>query len=104
MIDSIIKYWLELLFTIITSCTIYIFKEYKSLKKGLTALLRNEIVRIYEQYIQLGYCPNYMKENLNEIYRNYHNLGENGFATNMVDELFKLPNKLKEDKDEKNIK
>ena len=79
MIDFILKYWLEFLFTITTTGLIYIFKEYMGLKNGLQALLRNEIVRIYETYMQLGFCPSYMKENINEIYINYHKLGGNGF-------------------------
>lgn len=97
MIDFIIKYWLEFLFTIMTSTIIYMFNEYKGLKQGLIALLRNEIVRIYEKYVMLGYCPSYMKENVNAIYTNYHALGGNGYATSMINELYKLPNELKED-------
>lgn len=96
MLDFIIKYWMELLFTIITSSTIYIFKEHKGLKSGLKALLRNEIIRIYENYSILGYCPNYMKENVNEIYNNYKLLGGNGYASNIIDKIYDLPNELRE--------
>ena len=74
MIEIICNYWLELLLSIITSGVIYVFKEYIGLKNGLKALLRNEIVRIYETYSKLGFCPSYMKENVNEIYVNYHKL------------------------------
>ncbi len=94
MIDFILKYWLEFLFTITTTGLIYIFKEYVGLKNGLQALLRNEIVRIYEIYTELGYCPSYMKENVGEIYSNYHKLGGNGYATSMINEIYKLPNTL----------
>lgn len=65
----------------------------------MKSLLRNEIVRIYEAYISVGYCPSYMKENLNEIYLSYHKLNGNGMATSMVNELYKLPSK-KGEKDE----
>lgn len=64
----------------------------------MIALLRNEIVRIYDKYTMLGYCPSYMKENVNEMYANYHKLGGNGMVTSMVDELFKLPNEINEAK------
>lgn len=96
MIDIIIKYWLEILLTTITSGIIYVFKEYIGLKNGLKALLRNEIVRIYETYSRLGYCPSYMKENANEIYINYHKLKGNGMATSMINAVNELPNELKE--------
>jgi len=96
MIEIIIKYWLEILLTTITSGIIYVFKEYIGLKNGLKALLRNEIVRIYETYSRLGYCPSYMKENANEIYINYHKLKGNGMATSMINAVNELPNELKE--------
>lgn len=48
MIEFILKYWLEILFTIISSSVAYILKAYMSLKNGLKALLKNEIIRIYE--------------------------------------------------------
>lgn len=72
MINFIIKYWIEILLTSITSGIIYIFKQYIGLKNGMIALLRNEIIRIYDKPEKLGYCPSYMKENLKEMYENYH--------------------------------
>ena len=91
IIEIIINYWLELLLTILSSSIIYVIKEYIGLKNGLKALLRNEIVRIYETYSKMGYCPSYMKENVNEIYNNYHKLNGNGMATSMLNEINKLP-------------
>ena len=96
MLNFIFKYWLELLLTLASTTIVYMFKQYFGLKNGMKSLLRNEIVRIYETYINIGYCPSYMKENLNEIYISYHNnLNGNGMATTMVEEIFKLPNEKK---------
>lgn len=92
MLNVIIKYWIEILLTSLTTGIVYVFKQYIGLKNGLKALLRNEIVRIYETYSKLGYCPSYMKENANEIYLNYHKLKGNGMATSMIGEIYKLPN------------
>ena len=92
MLNLIIKYWVEILLTSLTTGIVYVFKQYIGLKNGLKALLRNEIVRIYETYSKLGYCPSYMKENANEIYLNYHKLKGNGLATSMINEIYKLPN------------
>lgn len=62
MLDIILKYWIEILLTTITSGVIYVFKQYIGLKEGLKALLRNEIVRIYETYSRIEYCHSYMKK------------------------------------------
>lgn len=101
--NFIIKYWLEILFTLMSSGIVYIFKQYISLKNGMKALLRNEIIRIYDNQILLGYCSNYMKENIREMYENYHKLGGNGFVTNLVNKLYDLPNKGDDVSERKNI-
>ena len=97
MINIIIKYWVEFLLTSLTAGFIYVFKQYIGLKTGMIALLRNEIVRIYENSINIGFCPSYMKENINNMYESYHKLGGNGMVTTMVSEIFKLPNELKKE-------
>lgn len=64
MLSIMLKYWMELLMTTLVSAIIYAFKQYCSLKGGMRSLLRMKIVRIYETYMNLGYCPSYMKEKL----------------------------------------
>lgn len=92
MLDFIIKYWIELLFTILTSGVVYVFRQYLGLKHGMQALLRSEIVRIYDIHMQLGYCPSYMKENIKDMYESYHLLKGNGLVTSMVNQIYDLPN------------
>lgn len=92
MMDVISKYFIEILLTSTTSGIIYIFKQYISLKNGMKSLLRNEIIRIYDKQEEIGYCPSYMKENVKEMYENYHKLGGNGLVTKMVSKLYELPN------------
>ena len=87
--NFILKYWIELLFTTITTSLIYIFKQYIGLKNGIKALLNNEIVRIYELYSEYGYCPSFIKENVED---SYHKMGGNGMITTMVNKLYELPN------------
>lgn len=104
-IDFILKYWIEFLFTFLCTGTLYIFKQYRGLKKGMISLLKSEILRICEGAFDLGYCPSYMKENVKEMYESYHNLGGNGMVTIVVDSLYKLPNFRKDvKKDGKNKK
>ena len=93
MLNYIIKYWLEILFTLISSGIAYIFKQYISLKHGMKSLLKAEIIKIYDKQITSGVCPNYMKENIKEMYDNYHKLGGNGFITSLVNKIYDLPSK-----------
>lgn len=97
MLDFIIKYWIEIFLTSVTTGVVYVIKQYFGLKNGMKSLLRNEIIRIYEKYIIYGYCPSYMKENINEMYNSYHKLKGNGMITTIVNELFKLPNEERND-------
>jgi len=66
-------------------------KEQESVKLGVQALLRNEILKIYNEYIERGYCPIYARENVQNMYDKYHALGGNGTVTNLVKKLFELP-------------
>ena len=55
-----------------------------NLKNGLKALLKKEIIRIHEKYMELGYCPNYMKDNISEIYKNYQHFEGDIFAKDII--------------------
>ena len=63
----------------------------KSLKNGLQCLLRAEIIRSYDKYIEKGEIPIYAKEALEKEYKAYHKLGGNDVATGLYTELMKLP-------------
>lgn len=60
--------------------------------------VRNEIVRIYNEHMKLGFCPSYMKENIKDMYESYHLLKGNGLVTSMVNQLYDLPNERKGEK------
>lgn len=77
--------------TLLVSIITYMLKQYVSLKNGMKSLLRMEIIKIYETYVNLGYCPSYIKENINEIYESYRVLKGDGMATSMINEIYKLP-------------
>lgn len=91
--EVIISYLEEIILSSLVAGIAYIFKQYIGIKRGMKALLRNEIIRIYDKQIELSYCPSYMKENIKEMYDNYHRLGGNGMVSTMVDKLYQLPNK-----------
>lgn len=71
------------------------FKEWDTLRQNVAAgtqcLLRAEIIRSHEKYIDRGYCPVYAKESLTKEYQAYHNLGGNDVATALYEQLMALP-------------
>lgn len=69
----------------------------ENLALGTQCLLRAEIIRQHEKYIDRGYCPVYAKEALTREYQAYHNLGGNDVATALYEQLMSLPNDNKED-------
>ncbi|MBE6890040.1 MAG: hypothetical protein E7485_08520 [Ruminococcaceae bacterium] len=72
------------------------FAEWDNLRqnvaKGTQCLLRAEIIRSHEKYIDRGYCPVYAKESLTRAYQAYHKLGGNDVATALYEQLMSLPN------------
>lgn len=98
MVDFIIKYWIEVLFGIILSGMGAIVKmlhsqhkKNKALENGVQALLRNGIVQSYNKWIEKEYCPIYARENTIRMYEPYHELGGNDVATDLIEDLKKLP-------------
>lgn len=62
-----------------------------NLRKGVCALLRNEIVASHRLYTRMGYCPYTDKENIKDMYDAYHGLGGNDIATDLKNEILALP-------------
>ena len=80
-----------------------IFRRFKkdrnkqdALWAGLRSLLRDSIIWSHNHYTEKGYCPIYARENIEDMYNQYHVLGGNGVVTSLVEELKDLPTK-KED-------
>lgn len=99
--EFIIKYWLAAAFGVVATGLGLCYKglskkvhqqlcDQKSLKDGTKALLRNEIIRSYEKYVDLKWMPLYARENVLEMYNSYHNLGGNGAVTKLIEELMAL--------------
>ena len=69
-----------------------IYKREKSLKLGMQALLRAEMINDYNKWTEKGYAPLYAKENFENCYKQYHELGANGVMDKLRDEFLGLPN------------
>lgn len=63
----------------------------KAMEDGLQSLLRAEIIRANDKYMEQGYCPIYAKEALKRSYQAYHTLGGNDVATKLFGDVMNLP-------------
>lgn len=66
-------------------------KRESALEEGLKCLLRAEIIRNHDKYLDRGYCPIYAKEALKHAYAAYHALRGNDVATQLYNEVMALP-------------
>lgn len=60
-------------------------------EKGLQALLRDRLIYQYDKYKSKGFAPIYAKENFENLYQQYHNLGANGVMDDIYNDFRKLP-------------
>lgn len=66
-------------------------RENDSVKKGVQALLRDRLYDKYEKYSDLGYAPIRAKENFENMWTQYHNLGKNGVMDDIHIKFMALP-------------
>lgn len=98
MEDFITKYWLQVLFGLITTAMGFVLKrlnvkinQQESIKLGVQALLRDRIIEKYDKAIDDGYCPIHIRESLIEMAKQYHNLGGNGVVSTLIEKIQYLP-------------
>lgn len=72
-------------------------RKNRAIELGLQALLRDRIIQAYNHYTEKAFCPIYGKENVENMYRQYHNLGGNGTVTKLYEALMALPTEKKEE-------
>lgn len=66
-------------------------EENELFKSALRALLRSELMRTHHHAVRDGHASTLDKEIMERTYRSYHNLGGNGIATTLHDEMMALP-------------
>jgi hypothetical protein len=102
MKEWIIKYWLETLFGIIVAiCGVCINSlrnkvrkmkiENDAIRDGMMALLRSEIITLYNHYNGKKFLPYYAMETLNKLYIPYKKLGGNGAIERLIKKLEAMP-------------
>ena len=64
---------------------------------GVQALLRDRLIQEYNYYMDKGYAPIYAKENFENMWIQYHNLGVNGVMDEIHETFKHLPTEKKGD-------
>ena len=84
--------------SIITGINVYIFNKMKamntkhnSLELGVQALLRSQMITDYNFWSEKGYAPIYARENFENCWLRYHNLGANGVMDDLHNKFMALP-------------
>ena len=78
-------------------CLTNLNRQIIATRKGIRALLRADLIRLYNKYHDdLGYCPVYVKQSLEDEYQQYHALKGNGVGTNLYHALMALPTEPQE--------
>ena len=105
MSEFILKYWVEVLLTGISSFVILTYKKIKdrfrrqdekreAIEKGVQALLRNELIQRFREYKLAGEMTLLDKENLEHMFTEYFNLGGNGMMHDIYEEFKEIPIKI----------
>lgn len=69
------------------------------IKKGIQAILKNDLKVRYEYWIEQGYAPDDARDDLEAEYKVYHSLGKNGVMDGRRARFLNLPTELKETED-----
>lgn len=102
MWEWLIKYWLEVLFGLVTAgIGIAMRKLSKNLKQekernqaiedGVRDILRMQILDTYEKCSAAGKISVSRKDAIDSAYRSYHKLGGNGVITQVHSEIMEMP-------------
>ena len=70
--------------------------ETQAVKSGVQALLRAQMISEYNKAKDKGYAPIYAKDNFENMWTQYHNLGVNGVMDAIKDEYLAMPNRKEE--------
>lgn len=64
---------------------------------GVQALLRSQMIHDYNKFTEKGYAPIYAKQNFENMWTQYHNLGANGVMDEIHRAFITLPDREVED-------
>lgn len=88
------EYWgiLTTVTGLLASVITYMYVQLMATRRAIRALLRADIIRLYNKYHDdLKWCPLYVKQSLEDEYKQYHALKGNGVGTNLYNAIMELP-------------
>lgn len=102
MKEFMVRYWVEFLYTSALGILGYCITKIRSvlakemadqscIKLGVQAILRDRIIQSYNLHSERGYCAIHDRDNISNLYEQYHNLGANGVIDGLVAEMLALP-------------
>lgn len=102
MPEWIVKYWVEWLFGIVAAVLLAVWrsisqrvkkvrKEQDAIKAGLQALLRAQMINDYNKWSEARWAPIYARENFENCWKQYENLGKNGVMQDIRSKFLALP-------------
>lgn len=91
MIDLILKWAIPIVCSGIVAFLTKLYVDGNAMKRGVLALLWNDIVEICEKWNDKGYMPNEVRICLNNLLTQYKNLKGNHGVDIMVASTLKLP-------------
>lgn len=95
------EYWgiLTTITGLLASIITYMYVQLMATRRAIRALLRADIIRLYNKYHDdLKWCPIYVKESLEDEYKQYHALKGNGVGTNLYNAIMELPTEPPEER------
>jgi len=98
MLEFILKHWLTVLFGGIATMFMALYtggrakarkdrERMVAVERGVQALLRDRIYQACTHYEDKGFMPIYARENLEEMLKEYENLGGNGTLKSRVERV-----------------
>lgn len=66
-------------------------KDTTAVKRGLRAILCDNILKEYGECVKRGSVPIYVMQNIESMYNAYHALGGNGSMTEIYQRLLEMP-------------
>lgn len=79
------------IFVIIVGCYKFFKKRNSAVKSGLQALLRSQMINDYNNWNEKQYAPIYARENFENCWEQYHELGANGVMDDIHKKFMDLP-------------
>ena len=68
-----------------------VFSHIKSIKLGVQALLRAQMISEFNKWSERKYAPIYARQNFENCWQQYHSLGANGVMDDIRTKILALP-------------